>query len=170
VKVNDGQGEDFLMHRYILSRQGVDIRGKYVDHINHNKLDNRRENLRVTDANVNASNRAKKIGAKSKYRGVQKDSKTGKFNVMFRMNGEVVYVGCYKTEEEAVYQYDMFLVHKIPDFHSRGKKLNFEEKYEEYKATPYVEQRLNIKKGKCSSKFRGVHKEKTGTSFCATIM
>ena len=45
-----------FMHRYILSKHGIDLHGKVVDHINRNGLDNRKNNLRIVDTSVNKKN------------------------------------------------------------------------------------------------------------------
>lgn len=56
------------MHRLILGA----TKGQYVDHINRNGLDNRRENLRITSQGVNIAN-AKMFGNNtSGYKGVVK--------------------------------------------------------------------------------------------------
>lgn len=49
-------GRMVRMNRFIMGEP----KGKIVDHINGNKLDNRRENLRITDMIGNGQNKAKK--------------------------------------------------------------------------------------------------------------
>ena len=56
-----------IMHRYIM---GANIGDKSVDHINGNKLDNRKSNLRFVTSSQNSQNRPKKEGRSSKYIGV----------------------------------------------------------------------------------------------------
>ncbi len=91
------------MHRYLLDYNGSLV----VDHINGNKLDNRVENLRVVAHSVNTHNRPKKPSCASKFVGVKKSS-TGKYkwNAEIRYNGKVVYLGNYKSEEEAAQAYN----------------------------------------------------------------
>jgi hypothetical protein len=55
-----------LMHRMIMRPP----RGMVVDHINGNGLDNRRCNLRIVPPAVNAQNRRKRAGTKSRFIGV----------------------------------------------------------------------------------------------------
>jgi hypothetical protein len=57
------------MHRIIMDTElHVEI-----DHINGNKLDNRRANLRACDKHGNAANMKKRDGCSSKYKGVVYD-------------------------------------------------------------------------------------------------
>lgn len=56
------------MHRFLLKPK----RGEIVDHINQDKKDNRRSNLRIASYSLNNHNRPKKVGGTSIYRGVRK--------------------------------------------------------------------------------------------------
>src|SRR5688572_19518259 len=47
------KGEKTLLHRLIMNAQ----KGEIVDHINHDRLDNRRENLRIVNKSLNNYNR-----------------------------------------------------------------------------------------------------------------
>jgi hypothetical protein len=51
-----------------------------IDHINGNKLDNRKCNLRIVSNALNSQNRIKKEGTTSKYLGVSFDKKTSKYS------------------------------------------------------------------------------------------
>lgn len=64
-----------LMHRLIL---GAPV-GLYVDHINGDGLDNRRVNLRLVTPQQNQWNRRAVRGGESPYKGVSRDSKTGRW-------------------------------------------------------------------------------------------
>ena len=57
---------DEYLHRVILNAP----KGKYVDHINGNRLDNRRSNLRIVSAIGNGQNRPSAARSNSGYRGV----------------------------------------------------------------------------------------------------
>lgn len=59
--------QSFLMHREILN---VTDRNIFVDHINHNCMDNRKENLRVCTHSQNMMNSKIHIDNKSGYKGV----------------------------------------------------------------------------------------------------
>lgn len=89
-----------LMHRFLL---GVVDKDLYVDHINHNKLDNRRKNIRVVTHQENVFN---SVGyGKSTYKGVY-IIKGGKYQSRLMVNGKLVLNKVFKTEEEAARAYD----------------------------------------------------------------
>ena len=68
------------------------------DHKNRNKIDNRKENLRVVTYSENNSNRHYKN--KTGYRGVSKNGSG--FSARVFINGKNKYLGTYRTIEEAV--------------------------------------------------------------------
>lgn len=70
-----------------------------IDHINHNTLDNRKENLRIVSHVVNMANRKKPYNNKTGIKGIyQKD---GYYYAQMRINNKSIYLGRYKTLEEA---------------------------------------------------------------------
>lgn len=76
------------MSREIL---GVD---DFVDHINHNTLDNRKENLRVVTKSQNQMN--------SNYKGVTKQN-DGRYYAHIKINQKMINLGVYIFEEEALF-------------------------------------------------------------------
>ncbi|HEX9503605.1 MAG TPA: HNH endonuclease [Patescibacteria group bacterium] len=82
-------------------------KGLNVDHINHNKLDNRRENLRIVTKSQNGMNQNKqKRQLTSDYKGVCWN-KTLKYWVMqCKLQGKV-FCTYHKTELEAAKAYDL---------------------------------------------------------------
>lgn len=77
--------KEVLLHRYIMNAQ----KGDLIDHINGNKLDNRKCNLRFADKSTNAGNMKPKKGY---YR-----HSNGRYAVQFRK----VHIGMFDTPEEA---------------------------------------------------------------------
>lgn len=73
-----------------------------VDHMNHNTLDNRRENLRIVSYAVNGQNRrgAQRNNVNSGYRNVYRSS-SGKWFVRLQCEGETIHVGTFSDVEEA---------------------------------------------------------------------
>ena len=88
------------MHRMVAGAES----GQVVDHANGDKLDNRRCNLRITDAQGNGRNRAKQRNARSRYRGVS--FYDGVFVVRIFVDGDNLYFGRFTDERTAARVYD----------------------------------------------------------------
>jgi hypothetical protein len=79
------------MHRLIMNvPNGMDI-----DHINHNGLDNRKENLRIVTRRENMWNLIKQ----NKYIGAYKNN--NKYAAKIWVNGKRLHLGTFNTQEEA---------------------------------------------------------------------
>jgi hypothetical protein len=74
-----------------------------VDHINRNKLDNRRANLRPCTPQQNMQNKSL-VSAKSGFKGVTPDR--GKWKAYIEVGGRHINLGRYDTPEEAAYARD----------------------------------------------------------------
>jgi len=87
-----------MMHRWIMNPHPK----KVIDHINHNTLDNRRENLReLTHAENLQNHRGASKNSKSGVRGVYWDRSRGMWMAQYKLNGKPVNLGRFKTIEEA---------------------------------------------------------------------
>ncbi len=84
------------MHRQVLKVTDPKIQ---VDHINHNTLDNRKENLRLVDHRGNASNLKAKGSKTSIYTGVRFHQKAWEADI--RINGKKIYLGRFDSELKA---------------------------------------------------------------------
>lgn len=90
-----------LLHRFIMGAK----RGQIMDHINRDRLDNRRSNLRFVTVQQNMHNRGASRG-KSKYRGVAWSAAERKWVATIYADGENRHLGWYRWEEEAARVYD----------------------------------------------------------------
>ena len=72
-----------------------------VDHINGNKLDNRRENLRLCTNAQNCQNQTKRKTNTSGYKGVCFHKKTNKWTAAISVNYKRIYLGLFNTAAEA---------------------------------------------------------------------
>lgn len=84
---------------------------KIIDHIDRNPLNNRIENLREVSRLENAKNRSKQKNSSCKYMGVtikRKDNKKDIRNYQSAIcsNNKKMYIGAFKTEEEAALAYN----------------------------------------------------------------
>lgn len=84
----------FWMHRFIMGTPD----GMVTDHINHNKLDNRKSNLRICTTRENQWNSVQKAGI-SGFRGVSMIGK--KWQARIHISKVSIYLGVYETKEEA---------------------------------------------------------------------
>lgn len=90
------------LHKVIAERMGLVSNmenGMAIDHINRNKLDNRRENLRLVSREINFLNSSRFLHAK----GVKfnRRNKKNPFYAYMSINGKGKYLGSAATFEEA---------------------------------------------------------------------
>ncbi len=98
------------LHRFVLGYRG-DLT---VDHINHNKLDNRKENLRVTPYSDNLWNRPQRYkNNKSGVVGVSWSASTDKWQVQIQIRGRRVHLGVFHTVEEAQRARDAYIENNL---------------------------------------------------------
>jgi hypothetical protein len=98
-----------LMHRMLLGLtpnrgggRGSGARSLQADHINGDKLDNRRANLRIVTNQENHQNRrGANRGSSSRYRGVYLHKATGKWMARVRTGGKDYYFGSFSDELQA---------------------------------------------------------------------
>lgn len=94
------------MHRTIIeSVIGRELqRNEFVDHINHNPLDNRRENLRIASIRQNAQNLKRKTT--SKYPGVCWHKEKQKWIAQIQLKGNKKHLGTFNDEIQAAKVYE----------------------------------------------------------------
>lgn len=77
-----------------------------TDHINGDKLDNRRCNLRNATRGQNEANKPKKLNCSSKYRGVCWHKQRSKWKAEIKVNQIKKHLGLFENEIEAAKAYD----------------------------------------------------------------
>lgn len=102
VGVGARKSDQRLMHRFILD---LPPRQPFVDHKNHNGLDNRRANLRLCDNRLNQGNaKLRQKDNTSGFRGVTRNK--GAWHAQIRANKVTTYLGRFQSAEEAARVYD----------------------------------------------------------------
>lgn len=96
-----GSGHVYL-HVYLL-KPPLDM---VVDHINGDKLDNQRHNLRIATDMQNSQNTQKQKGRSSKYKGVVWDASRQKWKAQIKHENKNTNLGRFDSEEEAALAYD----------------------------------------------------------------
>ncbi len=127
------------MHRFIMKPE---TKNDKVDHINHDKTDNRRSNLRICDDVLNAHNRSS-----DGYRGIYLID-SNKYAASISKNGITYYLGSYELEIDAVRAYDR----KATELYGNNANLNLP--HEDNRSFEYI-----IKKK--TTIYRGVSKSNT---------
>lgn len=95
----EGLSFTLRLHRSLMGLVSGDMRE--VDHINRDRLDNRRSNLRVVDPQINKQNVPSQVGSSSRYRGVSWDKRKGKWQARAMVNRKSYTAGWFTTEREA---------------------------------------------------------------------
>ena len=86
------------LHRFIMNAP-IEME---VDHINHNRLDNRKSNLRVVTHQQNNMNKATTKSNTSGYPGVYWYKSRSKWQVGIKVNYKQIFLGYYDTLKEAI--------------------------------------------------------------------
>ena len=100
IKINNKWFNKF-MHRILIEPP----KNMFVDHIDHNKLNNKKNNLRIATKSQNSMNRPKYNGT-SKYKGVCWDKRKNKYISEIMLNNKTYYLGEFMNEIDAAKAYN----------------------------------------------------------------
>lgn len=99
MKTKTKDNKFIFMHRLI-----TDNKYGIVDHINRNKLDNRRDNLRDATKQDNALNKDGVISTNtSGYTGVYFSKQHNKWVAQICVNDRIIYLGIFKDKNDAIF-------------------------------------------------------------------
>lgn len=143
------------LHRFIAKTHHWNVGENVIDHINRDKKDNRKSNLRICTFQQNLFNRKQHFNdAKSRYKGVSKRG-NGHWRMRVYVDGKCYCDETYRTEIEAAVAYNRAAVKA----HGEYALLNdIPEEYLNIDVHPIVH----------NNKYRGVEERPSG-SFVVTI-
>jgi hypothetical protein len=95
----DGGKVTCSLHRWIL---GVTDKSVFVDHINHDTLNNTRNNLNEVTNAENQQNRLISTDNKSGHIGVTWHKQTGKWRAQIRKDGRDIHLGLFNDINDAI--------------------------------------------------------------------
>lgn len=98
--VRNKRAKTFYLHREIACPNKY----KEIDHVNRNKLDNRKSNLRECSSSQNKMNRPSK--GRFDVKGIHWDSKRGKYSARLFYKGKNLFLGRYSTKRDAAQAYN----------------------------------------------------------------
>jgi hypothetical protein len=101
------EAQNTRMQHFIIGKPN---KGLVTDHINRDRLDNRKSNLRHVTQRENTINSSVRYSSKSGYKGVSWDSKKSKWRASITTYGKFNHIGFFDSVEDAVkarvnYQY-----------------------------------------------------------------
>lgn len=96
------KGEYEFMHRRIMKAE----KGRCVDHIDGNGLNNCRSNLRMCSQKENSANTRKHKSSSSRFKGVHFYARYRSWMAYICPNRRKIHLGYFKTEEEAAQAYN----------------------------------------------------------------
>ena len=99
-------GRKYPIHHLVWLFETKSFPKKFLDHKDGNRLNNKFSNLREVTKKQNNENRGKQKNNKTGFKGVSLNAKLQKYVAQIQHNGNTVYLGVFKTPEEAslVYQ------------------------------------------------------------------
>jgi hypothetical protein len=122
----------FYLHRLIIDRViGEQLHeSEKVDHIDRNKLNNRRSNLRVVTHAQNLANANRRRDNEHGYRGVTYNKHTDRWFARLQVNQRTIHLGHFDTPEQAAKAYDAAARQYLPEHHGQ---LNFPDEVHDLK-------------------------------------
>lgn len=113
------------LHRIIMERvlgRELDA-NEFVNPINNNPLDCRRENLRLSDYAHSARSRRKQSATSSRFKGVSWHKRDKKWAANIGMNGKQKHLGYFATEQEAADVYEQAAKTMFGDYANADREI-----------------------------------------------
>lgn len=140
--IGNGTWKGLKLHRMIIGA----VDGELVDHINRNRLDNRKCNLRIVTPLENARNVSIASNNKSGYKGVF--FRNGRYTSMIRIDGVLTHIGVFDDAEEAAKAYNVMAEEHFGEYaalndvdHSDYNLPERRKQHSQYRGVSYHKQR-----------------------------
>lgn len=119
--------QSIKMHRQILRAS----KGVFVDHINGDKLDNRRSNLRFATTAQNNRNSKTPAHNSSGYKGVYEDKRNlkNKWQAYITVDNKKIHLGYFYTKEDAAKKYNDVAKELFGEYARVNNIVHFEYEY-----------------------------------------
>jgi len=118
ISDSDNKTKFLSLHRAIMGSPA----GLQVDHRNRNRLDNRRDNLRLATCSQNQFNKGKTIRkTTSQFVGVSFVKSAGRWKAQIMLDRKTIFLGYFDSEIEAARVYDA----AAKKYHGEFARLNF---------------------------------------------
>jgi hypothetical protein len=111
--VVEGRGK--RLSRLVMQDVLKNADGLEVDHIDHNKLNNRKSNLRICTTQQNLQNRKLQRNNKTGYKGVHLTA-SGRYQARIGIDCEEIHLGCFDTAKEAAKAYNKAAMEHFGEF------------------------------------------------------
>lgn len=106
------EGKIVSMHREIMRAK----LGENIDHINHDKLDNRRPNLRICNQSENMANARVREDSVSMYKGVSWSKKNKKWRSRLHVKRKEIHLGLFDCPHDAARMYNFWALDIFGEF------------------------------------------------------
>lgn len=93
----DGKWKSTTLHRFLINP----LKGMVVDHVNRNKLDNRRNNLRVLTPSENKQNTKVRSDSKTGIKGIRYNTVRNQYFARLKHKGKYVFIEWFDDLETA---------------------------------------------------------------------
>ncbi|AFM76575.1 HNH endonuclease [Enterobacteria phage vB_EcoS_Rogue1] len=96
-------GKHTMVHHIVWIMHGNEIpKGMEVDHLDHDRRNNRIENLRLVDRGVNMRNKSTYRNSKTGHHGVTIRPDSGKYRAKITINKKVINLGTFDSIDDAI--------------------------------------------------------------------
>jgi hypothetical protein len=113
IRVRPGERRTVRLHRMIMREPEL----LQVDHLNTDRLDNRKCNLRLCDRKENSRNRNTNRGSKrSRYKGVTQHQGSPRWIARIRIGVKKLNLGVFDSENDAATAYNMAALHYYREY------------------------------------------------------